>query len=469
LQNVTPANPGETAYISGMTDTPDVPDPERNRLSGRLARTARVGANLSGAGISFAANSLFGGDQSDERIAKALAAALGKSKGPLMKVAQMVSTIPDFLPAEYAAELSQLQAEAPAMGWPFVKRRMRGELGPGWDDRFAAFEKEASHAASLGQVHQATLHDGRRVACKLQYPDMSSAVESDVGQLKAMLGLFKRMDGSIDLTEMVGEVTDRLREELDYGREARHMSLYARMLADKDFVQVPEPVPDLSTDRLLTMTWLDGERLGAFEDAPQETRNHIAEMLFWTWWGPFNSHAVIHGDPHLGNYQVTGGGTGINLLDFGCIRVFPPTFVEGVVDLYRAMLRDDFDAAYAAYEKWGFQNLSRELVEVLNIWARFIYGPLLDDRVRTVADGVTAGEYGRKEAFQVRKLLKEKGPVKIPREFVFMDRAAIGLGAAYLRLKAEVNYHRLFEESLEGFDVKAVAERQAAALKAVGL
>ncbi|MBU2085559.1 MAG: AarF/ABC1/UbiB kinase family protein [Alphaproteobacteria bacterium] len=452
-----------------MTDTPDAPDPERNRLSGRLARTARVGANLSGAGISFAANSLFGGDQSDERIAKALAAALGKSKGPLMKVAQMVSTIPDFLPAEYANELSQLQAEAPAMGWPFVKRRMRGELGPGWDTKFAAFEKEASHAASLGQVHQATLHDGRRVACKLQYPDMSSAVESDVGQLKAMLGLFKRMDGSIDLTEMVGEVTDRLREELDYARESKHIALYAGMLADKDFVRVPEPVPELSTDRLLTMTWLDGERLGAFEGAPQETRNHIAEMLFWTWWGPFNSHAVIHGDPHLGNYQVTGGGTGINLLDFGCIRIFPPNFVEGVVDLYRAMLRDDFDAAYAAYEKWGFKNLSRELVEVLNIWARFIYGPLLDDRVRTVADGVTAGEYGRKEAFQVRKLLKEKGPVKIPREFVFMDRAAIGLGAAYLRLKAEVNYHRLFEESLEGFDVKAVAARQAAALKAVGL
>mgnify|MGYP003626300484 FL=1 len=467
--NAAPANQGETAYIACMTDTPDVPDPERNRLSGRLSRTAKVGANLSGAGISFAANTLFGGAQSDERIAKALAAALGRSKGPLMKVAQMVSTIPDFLPAEYAAELGQLQAQAPAMGWPFVKRRMRAELGADWLSQFDTFQKEASHAASLGQVHDARMHDGRRVACKLQYPDMSSAVESDVGQLKAMLGLFNRMDGSIDLTEMVGEVTDRLREELDYGREAKHMALYAGMLADKDFVQVPEPVPELSTDRLLTMTWLDGERLDAFEGAAQDTRNHIAEMLFWTWWGPFNGHAVIHGDPHLGNYQVTGGGTGINLLDFGCIRVFPPTFVEGVVDLYRATLAEDFDAAYAAYEKWGFQNLSRELVEVLNIWARFIYGPLLDDRVRSVADGVSAGEYGRKEAFQVRRLLKEKGPVKIPREFVFMDRAAIGLGAAYLRLKAEVNYHRLFEESLEGFDVNAVALRQADALKAASL
>jgi predicted unusual protein kinase regulating ubiquinone biosynthesis (AarF/ABC1/UbiB family) len=462
-----------TLYMRGMSDPSDPAatpaDPERNRLSGRLARTAKVGANLSGAGFTFAAQSLFGGDQGDEKIARALAAALGKSKGPLMKVAQMLSTVPDLLPEKYAAEFAMLQAEAPAMGWPFVRRRMRAELGADWQSRFADFGQDASHAASLGQVHAATLHDGRQVACKLQYPDMSSAVESDVGQLKAVLGLFKRMDGSIDPTAMVDEISDRLREELDYAREAKHMELYSHMLSRYDFVQVPEPVDELSTDRLLTMTWLTGKRLTAFEDAPQETRNHIAEMLFWTWWGPFNSHAVIHGDPHLGNYQVTGEGTGLNLLDFGCIRIFPPGFVEGVVDLYRALQKDDFDAAYAAYEKWGFVGLSKELVEVLNIWARFIYGPLLDDRVRSVADGVTAGEYGRKEAFAVRKLLKEKGPVKIPREFVFMDRAAIGLGAAYLRLGAELNYCRLFEESLDGFDVEAVAKRQAEAMAAVGL
>lgn len=452
-----------------MSLPPDASDPERNRLSGRLARTAKVGANLSGAGIAFAAQSIFGGDKGDERIAKAMAAALGKSKGPLMKVAQLVSTVPDLLPPEYAAEFAKLQAEAPAMGWPFVKRRMRAELGADWEAKFADFGKEASHAASLGQVHAATLHDGRKVACKLQYPDMSSAVEADVGQLRTLLGLFKRMDGSIDADEMVEEITDRLREELDYDREARHMALYRDMLSDKAFIACPEPVPELSTSRLITMTWMDGERLDAFEAARQETRNQIAEMLFWTWWAPMNSYAVIHGDPHLGNYQVTGGGEGINLLDFGCVRIFPPAFVAGVVDLYRAMLHDDFDAAYAAYEAWGFENLSRDLVEVLNVWARFIYGPIIDDRVRSVADGIKPSEYGRREAFRVRQLLKEKGPVKIPREFVFMDRAAIGLGAAYLRLGAELNFHKLFEESLEGFSVETVAARQADALAKAGL
>lgn len=447
----------------------DNQDPERNRLSARLGRTVKVGTNLSGAGLSFAANSLFGGDKGDERIAKSLAAALGKSKGPLMKVAQMVSTIPDFLPEEYAAELSQLQAQAPAMGWPFVRRRMRAELGPDWQDKFAEFGKEAAHAASLGQVHRATLHDGREVACKLQYPDMASAVETDVSQLKTLLGLFKRLDGSIDPTEMLGEINDRLREELDYIREAKHIALYRHILADKPFVEVPEPIGELCTDRLLTMTWLSGDRLTDYEDARPEIRNQLATNLYKTWWHPFTQFAVIHGDPHLGNYQVTKDGEGVNLLDFGCIRIFPPKFVGGVVDLYRALLAEDFDATYAAYEKWGFTGLNKELVEVLNIWANFIYGPILDDRVRTVADGIAPGAYGRKEAFAVRRLLKEKDPVTIPREFVFMDRAAIGLGAAYLRLGAELNYHRLFEDSLEGFSETDVASAQASALAHVGL
>lgn len=453
-----------------MSDTPDSSrDPERNRFSARLGRTMKVGTNLSGAGLTFAANAMFGGEKGDERIAKALAAALGKSKGPLMKVAQMVSTIPDFLPAEYAEELSQLQAQAPAMGWPFVRRRMRAELGADWQGKFAQFGKEAAHAASLGQVHRATLPDGREVACKLQYPDMASAVESDVSQLKLLLSTFKRLDGSIDPTEMVDEITDRLREELDYAREAKHMALYQHLLRDADFVSVPELVPELSTDRLLTMSWVSGDRLNDYEDAPQDVRNRIAQNLFWTWWHPFTGAAVIHGDPHLGNYQVTADGAGLNLLDFGCIRIFPPSFVAGVVDLYRGLLADDFDAVYAAFEKWGFKGLNTELVEVLTIWAKFIYGPLLDDRVRSVADGIKPGEYGRKEAFAVRKLLKERGPVTIPREFVFMDRAAIGLGAAYLRLGAELNYHRLFEESLAGFSEAALGAAQQEALVAAGL
>lgn len=452
-----------------MTDQAPDRDPERDRLSGRIGRFARVGAGLSTAGVTYGANLLFAGDAAGERNAKLLKQALGNLKGPLMKAAQMFATVPDLLPPELAKELAELQTNAPAMGRGFVQRRMAAELGPEWRTKFAEFDLEAAHAASLGQVHRARLPDGTPVAVKLQYPDMQSAVESDLGQLRLAFGVFKRIDGSIDPTEMAEEVGDRLREELDYGREARHMALYRGFLQTRDDIAVPDPVFSLSTKRLLTMTWLEGKGLLHFKAAPQETRDRIARQLFDAWWTPMTRLGVIHGDPHLGNYTFTENAGRLNLLDFGCIRIFPPKFVGGVVQLYRALIADDRDAQYAAYQGWGFRGLNDELIEVLNVWARFIYGPLLDDRVRTVADGVTPGEYGRREAFAVRQALKSKGPVTIPREFVFMDRAAIGLGAAFLHLGAAHNWRALFEESLVGFDVDALARRQTATLQAVGL
>ena len=444
-------------------------DPERDRLSSRLSRFARVGAGLGAAGVGFGANRLFGGDEVDARNARLIKEALGRLKGPMMKAAQMFATVPDLLPPELAKELAELQTNAPSMGASFVRRRMAAELGPEWASRFASFELEAAAAASLGQVHRATAPDGRGLAVKLQYPEMQSAVESDLSQLRLVFRLFKQLDGSIDPTEIAEEVGERLREELDYAREARHMALYRAFLADRPHIAVPEPIFKLSTRRLLTMEWLDGRGLQAFETASQETRNRIAKLLFEAWWSPMTRLGVIHGDPHLGNYTFAGEADQLNLLDFGCVRIFPPAFVGGVVQLYRALSSGDREGQREAYAGWGFKGLTDDLVEVLNVWARFIYGPLLDDRVRTVADGVTPGEYGRREAFMVRKALKTKGPVTIPREFVFMDRAAIGLGAAFLRLGAAHNWRALFEESLEGFSVEGLARRQAGALKAVGL
>lgn len=442
-------------------------DPERNRLAGRIARVAQVGTNLTAAAASIGTNRLFGGDQT--AAARALKDALGRTRGPLMKVAQMLATIPDALPPGWAEELAALQSNAPAMGWPFVRRRMRAELGPEWERRFARFGPEAAHAASLGQVHRATLPDGREVACKLQYPDMSSAVEADIGQLRSMLAVFRTAEKAVDPGQVVEEIAERLREELDYDRERRHMALYRTLLAGEPRILVPDVVDGLCTGRLLTMGWLEGEPVARSFGAGPDIRNALATDLFKAWWVPMTGTGVIHGDPHLGNYTVRPDGAGINLLDFGCVRIFPPRFVGGVVQLYRALLANDIDACVAAYETWGFSGLSRELVDVMNLWARFIYAPLLDDRVRTVADGISPGEYGRKEAFKVRDLLRRHGPVTIPREFVFMDRAAIGLGAAFLHLRAELNFHQLFEASLEGFAPDVLAGRQQTALAAAGL
>ena len=302
---------------------------------------------------------------------------------------------------------------------------------------------------------------------------MQSAVEADLQQLKLLLTLRKRFDPAIDTSEIAVEISARLREELDYAREAKHVALYQYMLKDEHAVRVPNVWPELSTGRLLTLDWLEGSKLLAHKSDALVLRNRIGKAMFTAWWLPFSRFGVIHGDPHLGNYTVfddsKGKPAGINLLDYGCIRIFPPSFVGGVVDLYRGLLGDDDALVVHAYETWGFKRLSRALIDTLNIWARFIYGPLLDDRVRTIADGVKPSDYGRKEAFRVHRALKELGPVTVPREFVFMDRAAVGLGAVFLHLSAELNFYKLFNEAIENFSLEAVARRQAEALAVAGL
>jgi len=447
---------------------PPTDDREKNRLSARARRYARVGTRVGGVAARIAGQRLVGARGGREGNAVALAAALGGLKGPIMKVAQLLATIPDALPPEYAGELMKLQSQAPPMGWAFVKRRMSAELGPDWQSKFKEFEHQPAAAASLGQVHRARALDGSDLACKLQYPDMQSAVEADLQQLKWLFALRSRFDPAIDTSEIAVEIAARLREELDYEREAKHVALYAEMLKDEGAVRVPKVWPELSTGRLLTLDWLEGTKLLTHKNDPLPARNRIGEAMFAAWWLPFSRFGVIHGDPHLGNYTVfadsEGQAAGINLLDYGCIRIFPASFVGGVVDLYRGLLDGDDARVVHAYETWGFKRLTRPLIEALNIWARFIYGPLLDDRVRTIADGVKPSEYGRKEAFHVHRALKELGPVTVPREFVFMDRAAVGLGAVFLHLAAELNFYRLFNAAIESFDQEKVAARQRAAL-----
>src|SRR5215204_5090074 len=244
-------------------------DTEANRFSARAARYARVGANVGGVAARIAGTRLFGMEGQGASNAAALAEVLGGLKGPIMKVAQLLATIPDLVPPEYAAELQKLQSEAPPMGAAFVKRRMQAELGPDWQRKFGSFDLKPAAAASLGQVHRATTLDGVPLACKLQYPDMQSAVEADLAQLEIAFALHRRLGPGIDTREIAVEIGDRVREELDYAREARHVALYAHALRDISEVRVPNVYPELSTRRLLSLGWLDGNRILDYTRADQ--------------------------------------------------------------------------------------------------------------------------------------------------------------------------------------------------------
>lgn len=440
---------------------------EKSSFGLRVKRYGQVTGAMAGLATKLAGEKYFGRTIEKDAHAQELLTVLGGLKGPIMKVAQILATVPEALPPEYADALRQLQSNAPPMGWPFVKRRMKSELGSDWQSCFQHFGKEAAAAASLGQVHKAVLPDGRNVACKLQYPDMASSIEADLNQLKLFFSLFEKYDNTINTAHIHQELSARLREELDYKLEAKFCKLYEYMLRDEKGVHVPEVVDDLSTDRLICASWMDGRGVLDYVEDQGEVRSQIAMNMFRAWYVPLYYYGIIHGDPHLGNYSVREDYS-LNLLDFGCVRVFPPSFVAAVIDLYQALLRDKRDLAVHAFESWGFKDLSNDHIDTLMVWAKFLYGPLLEDKVRTIGE-VKGGIYGRETAQEVHNRLRELGRITIPREFVFMDRAALGLGSVFLHLKAEINWYQVFHELISNFDADAMAQRQSDALGQFGI
>ena len=435
---------------------------EINKFSKRVARYANLGTSAGSIALKFLGTRLL--NKEHEKNAEDLKNILGSLKGPIMKIAQLLSTVPDLLPEEYVNELTKLQSNAPPMGWNFVKRRMKNELGFDWLDSFDSFEKEPFAAASLGQVHRA-VYKGENVVCKLQYPDMNSIVDADVNQLKLIFSIYKKIDSSIDTSEIQKEISVRIKEELEYKQEQKHIKLFNLIFNKFNEVRIPKVYREISTNRLISMNFLPGNKLLHFKKYPHAVRQKIAKNMFTAWYYPFYKYGVIHGDPHLGNYS-SDKNANINLLDFGCIRIFKPSFVKGVIDLYHAIKNNDTDLAIHAYESWGFENISKDLIDVLNIWAKFLYSPLMENKLRKMQD-TNSSTYGAEAASKVHRELKKIGGVKPPREFVFMDRAAIGLGSVFLHLDAKLNWYKLFHELIDGFNEDSLKKRQRDAIKGV--
>ncbi len=435
-----------------MTDILD-----KNKFSKRANRyiqlTGQVGSLLTRLG----ANKFLGMEIDKKKHALNLKQDLGNIKGPFMKIAQLLSMIPDALPIEYSNELMQLQTNAPSMGDSFVKRRMANELGVDWNKKFSSFNTSASFAASLGQVHKAKLKKGDTVACKLQYPDMQSAVNVDLNQFEIILNLFEKYNKAIKTKKIYLEIKDRLIEEINYKNEIRNIDIFYKIFKKTDFVNVPKTYKELSSDKLITMSWLDGSSIKDLIKSSTINKNFrekIATNIFNVWYKPFYKYCMIHGDPHFGNYSFKKNGD-VNLFDFGCVRFFPTNFVKGVLDLYYALEKKDEDLAIEAYKVWGFKKINKNIIKILNLWASYIYGPLLEDKKRFIQGDKQKG-YGFDIANNVYKELRKIGGIEPPKEFVFMDRAAIGMGSLFMKLDVKINWCRLFRELIKDFDQKKI-------------
>jgi predicted unusual protein kinase regulating ubiquinone biosynthesis (AarF/ABC1/UbiB family) len=215
----------------------------------------------------------------------------------------------------------------------------------------------------------------------------------------------------------------------------------------KDNVRVPKAHTTISTSRLLVMDWVEGKPLlEVGEQLSQAQKNELGRQLFRAWYRPFYLKGWIHGDPHPGNYSISADNT-LHIFDFGCVRMFDDNFITGVIDLYQALKTNDQALARSAYERWGFSNLSDEIMQAMTRWARLLYDPLLDDNIRPIQKD-HSGEVGWNTAVEVHRLLEAHGGIRVPNSFVFMDRAAVGVGSVLMRLGFECNWHQLFEEIL---------------------
>ena len=426
---------------------------DKDKFSKRASRYIQLTGQVGGLLTKLGANRFLGVNIDKDKHALNLKKDLGEIKGPFMKIAQFISMIPDALPIEYSNQLIQLQSHAPSMGELFVKRRMVNELGENWKNFFLDFNTSASYAASLGQVHKAKLKNGDLVACKLQYPDMQSAVNVDLNQFRIILNLFEKYNKAIKTKKIFLEIKDRLVEEIDYENEINNIKIFKKIFEFNKSVNIPKIYRNCSTKRLITMSWLEGQSLDEMLRYSKNKKNlseRIATNIFNTWYMPFYKFCIIHGDPHFGNYSFKKNGD-INLFDFGCVRFFPIKFVKAVLNLYYALEKKDEDLMVEAYKTWGFKKINKKLIKVLNLWASYIYGPLLEDKKRLIQGEKKKG-YGFDIVNNVYKELRKIGGVEPPKEFVFMDRAAIGMGSLFMKLDVKLNWHNLFKNLIKDFD-----------------
>src|SRR3954452_14730026 len=324
--------------------------------SNRIGRSARLGGLVAGQSARWAgtraANRLRSPDDADaatgERaaaLARELVKQLGQLRGAAMKVGQVLSTvdftaIPESEREEFKATLAALRDDVPPLPFKAIEKLLDEELEMPLREAFAEFEPEAFAAASIGQVHRALTHDGRRVAVKVQYPGIAEAVETDLRNAQMLFPLVKRLAPGLDVKALAQELRERIADELDYEVEAQNHRAMARGWRDHPFVYVPPVDTKLSRRRVLVTELLEGRRFEAVKALPEAERDRFAEIVFRFFFGTLKHLRRAAGDPHPGNYLLLDDGR-VGFLDFGLMRVVDASYLEGERELARAVAARD--------------------------------------------------------------------------------------------------------------------------------
>ena len=427
-------------------------------------RSERRGLTLGALGATVAASYLGGAvrrlflapgereadrERTHRRNAQRILDVSGRLKGGIMKAMQLLSYQSEVLPDEYLDVLAGLQDQAPPMTPSEARAAFAAELGKPPEQLFARFEPQAAAAASLGQVHRATLRDGREVAVKIQYPDVADQVAKDLKLLKRSLAAQKlagadllRQSG-LDHRHLHDDIAARLLEELDYRREAAHLRLFGEIYAGRDDVVVPEVIDALSTEHVLTMEWIEGYPLRDImnQGADYALRERVLATLNWMSMNEVLGVGITHADPHPGNYLVTAKGQ-VALLDFGCVKAIDEARLGLYRDEVRALLSADRELLTRTLLALGVTEEGRDPAPAI-AFTEFMYLPLLHEGPFDPRGVDFPAELARR----MNALIRTRH-LAFPTETVFLIRKFIGQAALFRALQV----HTLdFRRAYTGF------------------
>jgi predicted unusual protein kinase regulating ubiquinone biosynthesis (AarF/ABC1/UbiB family) len=373
---------------------------------------------------------------------------LGEMKGAAMKVGQLASFYEFAAPGEYLSTyrdaLTMLQNSAPPMDPEASRGVIEEEFGTPVSEVFASFEDVPVAAASIGQVHRATLPGGEDVAVKVQYPGVDDAVRADLKNVSAMTKLAVAIAPNLDPKEVANEVRERVSEELDYRREAKNQERFATLFAGHPFIVVPKVFPEYCRTRVITQEFIDGAPFMTAMQWDQPEKDRLAEILFRFFYGSLNRFNIFSADPHPGNYLLLSDGK-VAFLDFGLVRAVDPGTLELLLEMMQALITDDRERGRNALEGIGI--LHNRTPEIDAVWhhLKMMNQPMLEDREFKLEPGLiqeiaSAGFDPRSEAF---KTLRKVG---IPGVMVTFNRMSFGLASIMGRLEATANWQAIARE-----------------------
>jgi len=425
--------------------------------SGRARRAIKIGGLASQVGSSYLWTSLrrpflstgrYDRELLDTHLKNARRIVEGSQqlRGAFMKLIQMLSTRADILPGEALDILKATQSSVPQMDYALIAKQIRREFSKSPEQLFASFEPEAFAAASLGQVHRARLKTGEEVAVKIQYPGVDATVEQDLGNLKLLLRTLQAIAGDImrqkiETKTIFTELAERLREELDYVSEARHIAEFNRLLGDDDDIALPRVIKNLSSRRVLTMTYVDGYRLGDIfgSHIDAKLRTWVARKYYCLVWRQILEFGVLHTDPQPGNYLVSYHPK-LGILDFGSVRHFSEPVRKASLQLAQAIIARNDRAITAALVKLGYIDRTQAPAPMVKI-IYLLFEPVITDRLYHPDEFDAIGK-----AATVSEIAFEHKLYKSPRHSIFLLRALIGLDGIMKGLGAKLNYAALFRE-----------------------